>query len=548
MKLKLTPERLYLTGLVGFLLGWDIWAILLDQRLKAPDTFLMATIQLLMDLKEWELGRWLGGLGPKGPIGSFLSLPFLALGMEVPAASRIITVFAHGALTVQSYDLARLVYAEGPGVTPTAARRAGLWAALLCGTCPFLFGVCRLAYHDVLLAVAVIGAMQVMLRARMDRPGLAALLGMVLGLGLLTKHSFSLYMVGPGLWFVARRLRGVRSALHFVLMAVVMAAVSAMWAVPNFEAVYENFIRNSNLPSVPWSAELGFYLSLPGALPLFIAATLSCVALAIRRRVSLWTLVLLLTFIPMVAGLHSVTAAARYMIPVIPMWAVLTGCGLTWALSRLATKPQALTLGGGTAALAALFIYLNLTGIVPPPPLGGTEPQAREDYGGIISPETRKHDGWKKAVRGLERPNEDVLLVYDSDEAFCERLSQEIVWHHRGVRTISIHTLAEAKKRLAAGRAVSVLFVRAHPDRPLREKIPFDMWHPVRPGEPPQKQDLIDRVVWLARQKHRRLLARGEDPDGYAFEAYRITHHAAKGAAPARRLQPPPRTDKKQGT
>jgi len=519
---KLPPQRLYLIGLVGFLLGWDIWAILLDQRLKAPDTFVMATIQLMMDLKEWEIWRWLGTLGPKGPLGSVLSLPFLLLGMEVPAASRIITVFAHGALTLQSYDLARLVYSEGLGVSAAAARRAGLWAALLCGTCPFLFGVCRLAYHDVLLGVAVIGSMQIMLRARMDRPMLAALLGLVLGLGLLTKHSFSLYMVGPGLWFLARRLRGVRSGLHFGLMGVVMAAVTAVWAVPNFQAVIENFERNSNLPSVPWSAEIGFYLSLPGALPLFVAATISWVALAVRRRVSLWTLVLLLTFIPMVVGLHSVTAAARYMIPVIPMWAVLAGCGLAWALERLEVRWQAWTLGGATAALCALFVYLNLTGIIPPPPLGGSEPQAREDYGGIISPDTRKHDGWKKAVDGLGRPNEDVLLVYDSDAAFCERLSQEIIWHHRGVRTISIHTLAEAKKRLAAGRAVSVLFIRGRPDHPLQEKIPYDMWHPVRPGEPPQKQDLIDRVIWLARQKHRRLLASGKDPDGYAFEAYRI--------------------------
>ena len=520
--MKLTAERLYLIGLVGFLLGWDIWAILLDQRLKAPDTFVMATIQLMMDLREWNIGQWLGTLGPKGPLGSVLSLPFLALGMEVPAASRIITVFAHGALTLQSYDLGRLVYAEGPGVNATAARRAGLWAALLCGTCPFLFGICRLAYHDVLLGVAVIGAMQVMLRARMDRPGPAALLGLVLGLGLLTKHSFIMYMVGPGMWFVARRLRGLRSGLNFGLMGLVMAAVAAVWAVPNFEAVYENFKLNNELPSVPWSAELGFYLSLPGALPLFVAASISVVALAVRRRVSLWTLVLLLSFIPMVLGLHSVTAAARYMIPVIPMWAVLASCGLVWALGRLSVRTQALVLGGATAALAALYVYLNLTGIQPPPPHGGHKPQPREDYGGIISPDTRKHDGWKKAVDGLGRPNEDVLLVYDSDAAFCERLSQEIIWHHRGVRTISIHTLADAQKRLAAGRAVSVLFIRARPDHPLQEKIPYDMWHPVRPGEPPQKQDLIDRVVWLARQKHRRLLASGRDPDGYAFEAYRI--------------------------
>ena len=43
---------------------------------------------------------------------------------------------------------------------------------------------------------------------------------------------------------------------------------------------------------------------------------------------SLWDLALLFTFIPMMAGLHQVTSAARYMVPVIPLWAVLAGCGL----------------------------------------------------------------------------------------------------------------------------------------------------------------------------------------------------------------------------
>ena len=511
---RLSYQRLYLLGLVGFLLGWDIWAVLLDERLKAPDTFVMATIQLMMDLREWRLGQWLETLGPKGPLGSVLSLPFLALKIDVPEAMRLVTVLAHGALVLQSYDLGRLVYAEGPDVSAAAARRAGLWAALLCGTCPFLFGICRISYHDVLLGVAVIGAMQVMLRARMDRPGPAALLGLVLGLGLLTKHSFSLYMVGPGLWFVARRLRGVRSALYFGLMGVVMAAVAAIWAVPNFQAVSENFLANTNLPSVPWSAELGFYLSLPGALPLFITASISVVALAVGRRVSLWTLVLLLTFIPMVLSLHSVTAAARYMIPVIPMWAVLTSCGLAWASRRLSVRWQAWTLGGATMALAAMCVYLNLTGI--------HTDYAREDYGGIISPDTRKHDGWAKAMAGLRPFGDEVLLVYDSNAAFCERLSQEIIWYHRGVRTISIPSLDEAKSRLAGGKGVSVLFIRQQPNRPLMARVPPDMWPPLAPGEHTGKNELINRVRWLAEQKGRRLMASGRDPDGYGFETYRI--------------------------
>ena len=501
-----TPRRLFLASLVLFLLGWDLWAIWLDGRLKLPDTFVMHTLQLWQAMGADAAGVWLANLGPKGPLGPVLALPLLWIFGKAPFAMRLVTVLAHAVLVWQSYDVGRNVWGK-----PSA----GLWAALLCGTCPFLFGICRLAYHDVLLGVAVIGSIQLMLRVKLDRAAAAMALGLVLGLGLLTKHSFSLYMVGPGLWFMARRVRSVRTVAYLGLMVAVMVATAAVWAVPNFNAVFENLFANTSLPDVPWSAELGFYLSLPGAAPLFIAAVLSVVALGLTRRVSLWSLVLLLSFIPMVVGLHSVTAAARYMIPVIPLWSVLAGCGLAWLLERPRVPPRVhdAALAATTLALLGVAVALNLTGIQ-------TE-VAREDYGGIISPDTRKYDGYARALQRLRTHGPDVLLAFDSVAGYCERDGHEILaaYHGLGINPIQ---LADARKRVAAGRGVSVLYVRRHPQRPLAAKIPPDLWPPVRPGEHSSLSDLAARVRWLARSKRRKLAGATRDPDGYQFQAWRV--------------------------
>ena len=504
---QVQQRRLLLSGLVLFLLGWDLWAILLDGRLKLPDTFVMHTLQLQQALDHGALWAWLSNLGPKGPLGPVLSLPVLWLSGMTPFSMRLITVLAHGALTLQSYDLGRLVWGK-----PSA----GLWAAVLTGTCPFLFGICRLSYHDVLLGVAVVGAIQVMLRVKLDRPVPAAALGVVLGLGLLTKHSFSLYMVGPGLWFVARRVRGLRTLLNLGVMGVAMGAVAAVWAVPNGKAMFENLFANASLSSVPWSAELGFYLSLPGSLPLFVAAVLSAVWLGgVVRRIDLWTLALLLTFIPMVLGLHSVTAAARYMIPVIPLWAVLTGAGLAFLQDKVGTKAALGMQVLGWAGCLGLVVALNLTGLE-------TGPIPREDYGGIISPDTRKYDGYARALRPLIAENgPDVMLVFDSLAGYCERDGHEVLWQARGLGTNPI-MLDQAQQRAAAGQGVSALFIRLQPLRPLKAVVPPDLWPPVAPGEHSSLAELSRRVSWLATQKNRRVLATAQDPDGVQYQAIRV--------------------------
>ena len=499
-------RRVLLSLLVLFLLAWDLWAIILDRRLKLPDTFVMHTLQLQMALENGFFWAWLENLGPKGPLPPMLAYPLLLLLGQAPLAMRLVTVLAHGGLVLQTYDLGRVIWGRAS---------AGLWAALLLGTCPFIFGISRLSYHDFIIANAAVGAMQIMLRCRLDRWRPAFALGVVLGLGLLLKHSFSLYMAGPGIWFLLRRVRGPRNLLYLGIMAAPMAAIAAVWAVPNGLAVWENLSANTSLVDVPVSQELGFYLTLPGALPILVMAMASALALGVARRISPWELALLFTFIPMMWGFQQVTSAARYMIPVIPLWSVLAGGGLAAIQGKL---PRALATSVGAAGAVGFLLMvavLNLRGIEPPPGV------VREDYGGIISPERREHDGFARAVKAFGAHGPEVFLIFDSVMSHCEKIGQEVLWTWRGTMVLPIRQ-PRVEEKLAAGEGVNVLYVRQFPDRPLSDPPPTDMWPPAREGEHDSINDMGRRVGWLARRTDRKLVATARDPDGVVFEAYRV--------------------------
>jgi len=499
-------RRISLAALVLFLLGWDLWAIVVDQRLKLPDTFVMHTLGLQTAVDSGAFWIWLSNLGPKGPLPPLLAYPFLLLLGQAPLAMRLVTVLAHGALVVQTYDLGRVIFNDP---------RKGMWAALLLGCCPFIFGISRLSYHDFLIANAAVGAMQIMLRCRLDRWGPAFALGVVLGLGLLLKHSFSLYMAGPGIWFLLRRVRRPGHLLYLGVMALPMVALAAIWAVPNGMAVWENLTANTSLGDVPLTQELGFYLGLPGALPLAVLAMGSAVLLGVRREIGWWELALLFTFVPMMAGFHQVTSAARYMIPVVPLWAVLAGGGLGWVHDRL---PGRVALPAGALVVAgvlAMVVALNLRGVEPP---GGVP---REDYGGIISPEPRPHDAFARAMVPLVPHGHEVLVLYDSVMSYCEKIGQDVLWTYRGTHVLPIR-MDRVKEKLAAGQGVSVLYIRQFPDRPLTDPMPHEMWPPVRPGEHGSLAELTRWVSWFARRADRKLMGTARDPDGVLFEAYRL--------------------------
>jgi hypothetical protein len=497
-----------LVGLLVFMLGWDLWAVIQDQRPSGSDTFTPFSIHSTQ-LLAGEEADWRRALDPKGPVATLLGTLLLLLVGKVPLATRLLSVLCHGALLLQTYDLGRLVGRD---------RRAGLWAALICGTHPMIFGWCRLDFHEALLCVMVCGSLQLMLRTDLSRLRPALLLGLVFGLGTLTKLSFAAYIAAPGVWLVARRcLRPPRRAvlLHLGAVLAVMAAITSPWliAVGSELPAYLQMATHSQAGTLDKALH---YLALPGSWPLLLSAVVFSIVLWRAGQVDRWELALIVAQV-LVSTLLLFTIfdpGSRYLVPVFPAAAVLCGAGLGW-LQQRGLRHAAPLAWGLSAALLGLFAGLSLAGV--------QEPDRREDGAGLVAPDPRPYLAFPRAVAALRPHGRRVLLVHDSAKALAVTEGLDLIWRFRGMKA-ELVTLAWAKQELRHRRAVSVILVR----RPAGDQRPASRpLHASRswPAEPPGVSIYArepEKTTWLARQHRRRRLLVTTDPDGTQYVAYRV--------------------------
>jgi len=495
-------EQLALAALLLFVLAWDLWAVVADQRLSGSDTFTPDVLTLERSLEEGQLGAWWLGRGPKGPVPAWLSLPLLTLVDDAPLATRLLSVLAHGLMMLQVFALARRLWGRGS---------AGLWAALLCGVSPLIVGWSRLDYQEPLLTVFVLAGLQLMVGRSFDRTRHWLGLGALLGVGLMVKVSLAVLMLAPGIWLVARHCRGVRGALHLALCLATAFVVCAPWALPNLEAILLNF-QQSRHQELGALLKTGRYLALPGVAPLALVALASLVVLWVKRRIDRWQLALFAACLLGALALFFWVFDywSRYIVPALAVAAVPAGCGLAWAQARLPARARARAGWAAAAALLALFVGLNL---------GCLGPEAVREHGlGLLVPDRRAHVGFIRAARALRPFGDEVLWVYDSTFAMHRTEGLEFVWRFRGVDLQVIRPPGFVAS-YRPGRQISVLLVGTAPDD-LVERAEPALWH-IPPGDPGVRLQQ-QTMRWLVRQPRRRLAAT-RDPDGVRYTAFRVT-------------------------
>ena len=505
---RLSPrqsQQLTLLGLLCFILGWDLWAVLMDQRIGGPDTFVGYTLNLRSALDEGWLRHWWRGLGPKGPVAPLLALPLLGMVGQAPLAMRLLTVLAHGVFILQCHHLGRQVWGRPA---------AGLWAALIASTCPLVFGLFRLAFHDVIAAVFLAALLQALLRWAPTRPIRSSLLiGLVGGLGAMVKLSFVLHALPAALWFVARhggRLRGLAGAGVACITAL---AIAGVWALPNQAGIRDNILRSSHDAQHAVWDKLEYYLPLPGMAALLMGAILSAILLWRARQDLRWDLALMFCFIPMLLIMHFFPVGSRYLLPVTGPMIITAGCGLALLHERLPSSLRRVLCVLLAGALLGQFVAYNLAGRTPHSP--------REQSVGMLSPDPRPHRACPRAMTALLRHGPAMLVAWDSMAAMVLNEDLETIWHHRGLRPRYLD-LSSARAQLARGEAVSVLLVRNHPGAPLHVAASPRFWPPVPPGEPPEMHNLQRRVRWLLDQPRRQLLYSAKNPDGLGYQAFRV--------------------------
>ena len=497
---------LALVALAAFLVGWDLWAVTVDQRPgTSVDSLVEQAALAVRLLQDGDLSSlWALLLRPKGPVGPLLGALLLWAVPVIPLGVRLVSVLAHGALVLQTFFLGRRL---------TGSATTGLWCALICGTLPMVFGWGRLAYHDALLAAEVMGALQLMLWARLRRPWPAMVLGGYLALGVMTKPSFIVFLAAPGAWFLLRWLRDRRAAWMLLVMLATMAVVLAPWigymaAHHGFEMYVSTARPEAGLLDV-LLVNAPEYLRLPGTWPLLLTALVSLVVLWLRRSVDRWDLALPGSFLLVSVAVFFTCfhVWSRYILPIYPAAAVLAGLGIGRAQLRLPAAAGRAAGGLLAAALLGIFVLLNLTGLQ----AGGAEsPLSREEHCGMVSPERRPYEAYARAVGALRRHGRRVLVVYHSHEALSNAEREVQIWSFRGVDIVPL-SLVQARRAVGRGETISVLRVLG-PGGTVRV-----------PGRwPEHRTPEMAAAAWLSRQTRVRRLLTAVDPDGRQHMACRV--------------------------
>jgi Dolichyl-phosphate-mannose-protein mannosyltransferase/LmeA-like phospholipid-binding len=264
-------------------------------------------------------------------------LVYLAAPTDVAAGAVVmLAALALGMFT--TYLLAR----------PIAGEAGAAVAALLYGTAPYVvFSTLRMQLD--LPVAAMVGLALVVIREAdgLRHTGWAVLTGAVLGLGMLTKPSFGVY-VGPALIWVARNIRNGRQASHGLLALGVGTVVALPWYGPRLFGLPSQVAwraasadETSHLDPQTWAALLQY----PGWLPsqFGVAATaillIGLVAATHQRR--WWLLGSLVGPFLVFEALRNKNL--RYTLPLLPLAAVVAAIG--W---------RVLPRGGRLAATAVL--------------------------------------------------------------------------------------------------------------------------------------------------------------------------------------------------
>jgi 4-amino-4-deoxy-L-arabinose transferase-like glycosyltransferase len=260
--------------------GWDRIGALINS-LFYYDTLSTITLQSLF----------------KASIQDEIRPPLFAASMAV--MYKLFGVSSDVAIMVNAVYLAILLFASYSIGARLGGRRQGLLSAVLVAFTPLVFAMSRYSYFE--FAVAAFAALSISLllaSERFEKRGFALLLGIALGLGLLLKRTFPVFVIGAAavvflqaglpqkLW---ARLKGLpRFRWRDLVLALVGGlALSAFWYFPNQELA-QTLALGFWLFPIWWAiyAFTIFFLLQP---PSAVANFLSCCGLAMSVA-SLWYL------------------------------------------------------------------------------------------------------------------------------------------------------------------------------------------------------------------------------------------------------------------
>lgn len=391
---------------VAAALGAGAWHILRNAALPAFDDawYLETSFRLFHALKRGLpafAGEYVSAFRIKAPLVSLLPLPLYALFGAGERVAPWANLAAHGAASAAAFAAARALWPAHPRRNGIAALAAAITAVI-----PLLFGLSRIFLVEPVLTALVAAAVWRVAAARTKGRG-GADLGVLLGLGLLAKILFPLYLAGPA-WLRRKELRPrLKTAL---LTAVPLAATWYAFNLPyvlgfawsaGFGRIAADYGGAAAAPArmLSYAALLfGGALSWP-----LSAAMLAVIAAASAERGSLddGSRIALAWAAPLALFASGVNQEIRFAAPALPAFALLAArAAMSFDSRRARAAAAAALLGSGT------LVFVRQTFLVPPssalPWCGAPSSDAGWDRGALVT--AAAEGGAKIAALAVEHP------------------------------------------------------------------------------------------------------------------------------------------------
>lgn len=309
-----------------------------------------------------------------GDVGAVLAQSSFYPPLAICAGGLVDALAPSDTATAQSAVLAFLgvgmgaVYALGRSLVGGGA---GVIAALLFGSAPFVVHSSVHFQLDVPLAAMVALALVTLVKSeRLQHTGWSAGLGIVVGLGMLTKPPFAVY-VGPVLAWAVLAARNRRAVGHAGLVLAVGALVCLPWYGPRLfgmghQVVARSFAQaaEAGAPDVVTWAGLSLY---PTWLPTQFGVVASAafvvgLVVAVRRRQGLLLVALLA---PFAVFLLLQNKNLRYTLPLLPAVSVVAALAVEPLRGRARVAVLAMLLVAGVVQVSATAFGVPPSGRLP---------------------------------------------------------------------------------------------------------------------------------------------------------------------------------------
>ena len=285
-------------------------------------------------------------------------------------------------------------------------------------------------YHDASLALVVMLTLYLMTWQPLTR-WRAVMLGLTVGIGVLVKPGYVVYVLAPGVIFLVLALRDAAARRHLALGLAVALMTTGWWALLTGGTLIQYAIRSSEAVrggERELMDQLDLCFSIIPAPLVLLTVVAALFAWFSNRRLSFVLLLFGSCFaITLPLMLLVFDTISRYFVPLGPVAAVLMAMGLLEVGRKVRPHLSAVTARGllmvGALALVALFCAANISGT-------GELVQEREGTSGMVRPDGRPYTKIPDAVRLVRQRGWPLVGLLDT-ERHCGEL--DLVWRSRGV-------------------------------------------------------------------------------------------------------------------